>query len=113
MCDSGGITRGKTLRRVNSSGLDFDTQIEFLSGNISIANDVLEPPIEETDISDSNNEEDEEYKKAKSQPLKIEECVKVNKILCDMFGLNAIKLVSEEMLSTNLSCKDLAVQALS
>ena len=58
MCDSGGLRRSKSLRRVNSGGLDFDTQSEFIAGTVNLAQFSLEDPAEDADFSDSEEEDD-------------------------------------------------------
>ena len=48
------------MRRVNSGGLDFDTQSEFLGGNIDVSQYVQQNNEEYKDLSDIEEEEDED-----------------------------------------------------
>ena len=113
MCDPGlgGLRRRKSLCRVNSGGLDFDTRSEFIAGNVNLAQCTLEPPTEDADFSDSEEEEGELAPEDSKTTL--DDYVKANSILSDMYGVNVLELATKYIVSGKLNSTDMTIQALS
>ena len=111
MCDTGGLRKSKSLRRVNSGEIDFDTQSEFIAGNVNLAQFSLEPLAEDPDFSDS--EEEDELATESFKTLTLEDYSKANSILSDIYGVNVIELATKYILSGKLNSLDMVVQALS
>ena len=114
MCDSSGIVRSKSLRRVNSGGLDFDNESYFIGGNIKIEQTLQESIVEDSDLNDSDEDEgDLTFGNDEWQPMTLEEYEKVNKILSDIYGIKVIELASKCILNGQINSNDFVIQALS
>ena len=104
------------MRRVNSGGLDFDTQSEFLGGNIDVSQYVQQNNEEYKDLSDIEEEEDEDggfdQTSENVLPLTAEDYEKVNKVLYETYGVNVLELACKFILNGKLNDEDFVIQAL-
>lgn len=109
------MTRKTSLRRVNSGGLDFDTQSEFLGGNIDGSQYLQDFNEEENkDLSDIEDEDDGDFDHTSENvlPFTLEDYEKVNKVLCQTYGVNVLQLACKFILNGKLDDEDFVVQAL-
>ena len=103
------------MRRVNSGGLDFDTQSEFLGGNIDVSQYVQDHYDEYKDLSDIDDDEDGVFDHTSENvlPLTVEDYEKVNKVLFKTYGVNVLELACKFILNGQLNDEDFVIQALS
>jgi hypothetical protein len=92
MSNPKGLTRSSSLRRVNSGGLDFDNQSEFLGGNINLSEVVLDPKDEDIDLTDIDEDDEAEIDATSEDvlPMTLEDYEKVNKLLSDIYNVKVI-----------------------
>ena len=108
------MTRKTSLRRVNSGGADFDNQSEYLGGNIDVSQYIQDYNEECEDLSDIEDDEDVSLDHAGENvlPLSAEDYEKVNKVLCEIYGVNVLDLACKFILNGKLDGKDFVLQAL-
>ena len=115
MSNPKGLTRSSSLLRVNSGGLDFDNQSEFLGGNINLSEVVLDPKDEDIDLTDIDEDDEAEIDATSEDvlPMTLEDYEKVNKLLSDIYNVKVIELTSKFLLNGKLNREDFVIQALS
>ena len=110
MCDSSSLTRKKSLLRVNSGGEEFDTQSEYIGGNLNLYNYALPWVIEEEDLL--SDEEEEENFQLLNIPITLEDYVKADIMLSKEFGINILEHTAKSLLSDKIKPRDIVIQGL-